>query len=182
MRPEPGPRHHLRDAAGRRALPRATTGRRRRRSCSDSSSISKPSSSDRGSSTRRTSARLWCDNVRTMFSRMGATEQEVRTLRGIVATLAKGKGMAASRRLTAIIWPSFELSDAASARAAFCCMAVTDRSCALKQQQQYNAGADSGDADHDNGRGGCWRAQPCWLSGVGGPARQRSGSEREGHA
>lgn len=32
------------------------------------------------------------DNVRTMFSRMGATEQEVRTLRGIVATLAKGRG------------------------------------------------------------------------------------------
>ncbi len=32
------------------------------------------------------------DNVRTMFSRMGAMEQEVRTLRGIVATLAKGKG------------------------------------------------------------------------------------------
>jgi len=31
-------------------------------------------------------------NVRTMFSRMGATEQEVRTLRGIVATLSKGKG------------------------------------------------------------------------------------------
>jgi tRNA/rRNA methyltransferase len=33
-------------------------------------------------------------NLRTMFSRMGATEQEVRTLRGIVATLAKGKGHA----------------------------------------------------------------------------------------
>jgi tRNA/rRNA methyltransferase len=33
-------------------------------------------------------------NVRTMFSRMGPTEQEVRTLRGIVATLAKGKGKA----------------------------------------------------------------------------------------
>jgi tRNA/rRNA methyltransferase len=33
-------------------------------------------------------------NLRTMFSRMGATEQEVRTLRGIVATLAKGKGSA----------------------------------------------------------------------------------------
>ena len=31
-------------------------------------------------------------NVRTMFTRMGATEQEVRTLRGIVATLSKGKG------------------------------------------------------------------------------------------
>ena len=31
-------------------------------------------------------------NLRTMLSRMGATEQEVRTLRGIVATLAKGKG------------------------------------------------------------------------------------------
>ena len=31
-------------------------------------------------------------NLRTMFTRMGATEQEVRTLRGIVATLAKGKG------------------------------------------------------------------------------------------
>ncbi len=31
-------------------------------------------------------------NVRTMLSRMGATEQEVRTLRGIVATLAQGKG------------------------------------------------------------------------------------------
>ena len=31
-------------------------------------------------------------NVRAMFTRMGATEQEVRTLRGIVAALAKGKG------------------------------------------------------------------------------------------
>jgi tRNA/rRNA methyltransferase len=31
-------------------------------------------------------------NVRTMFSRMNATEQEVRTLRGIVATLSHGKG------------------------------------------------------------------------------------------
>jgi tRNA/rRNA methyltransferase len=30
-------------------------------------------------------------NVRTMFSRMNATEQEVRTLRGIVATLSHGK-------------------------------------------------------------------------------------------
>jgi tRNA/rRNA methyltransferase len=29
-----------------------------------------------------------------MFSRMAPTEQEVRTLRGIVATLAKGKGHA----------------------------------------------------------------------------------------
>lgn len=33
-------------------------------------------------------------NLRTMFSRMGATDQEVRTLRGIVATLVKGKGSA----------------------------------------------------------------------------------------
>lgn len=32
------------------------------------------------------------NNIRTMLSRMGATEQEVRTLRGIVATLVKGKG------------------------------------------------------------------------------------------
>ena len=32
-------------------------------------------------------------NIHTMFARMAATEQEVRTLRGIVATLAKGKGM-----------------------------------------------------------------------------------------
>ncbi len=31
-------------------------------------------------------------NLRTMLSRMNATEQEVRTLRGIVATLAQGKG------------------------------------------------------------------------------------------
>lgn len=31
-------------------------------------------------------------NLRTMLLRMGATEQEVRTLRGIVATLAMGKG------------------------------------------------------------------------------------------
>ena len=31
-------------------------------------------------------------NLRAMFTRMGATEQEVRTLRGIVAVLAKGKG------------------------------------------------------------------------------------------
>jgi tRNA/rRNA methyltransferase len=37
-------------------------------------------------------------NLRTMFSRMGATEQEVRTLRGIVATLAKGKGHARKPR------------------------------------------------------------------------------------
>jgi tRNA/rRNA methyltransferase len=33
-------------------------------------------------------------NLRTLFSRMGATKQEVRTLRGIVATLAQGKGAA----------------------------------------------------------------------------------------
>lgn len=31
-------------------------------------------------------------NIQSMFSRMGATEQEVRTLRGIVATLSQGKG------------------------------------------------------------------------------------------
>ena len=31
-------------------------------------------------------------NIRTMFLRMSATEQEVRTLRGIVAALVKGKG------------------------------------------------------------------------------------------
>jgi len=31
-------------------------------------------------------------NVKTMFSRMNASEQEVRTLRGIVATLSHGKG------------------------------------------------------------------------------------------
>ena len=31
-------------------------------------------------------------NLRSMFLRMGATEQEVRTLRGVVATLAGGKG------------------------------------------------------------------------------------------
>jgi tRNA/rRNA methyltransferase len=31
-------------------------------------------------------------NLRTMFTRMGLTEQEVRSLRGIVATLSKGKG------------------------------------------------------------------------------------------
>lgn len=31
-------------------------------------------------------------NLRSLFSRMGATEQEVRTLRGIVATLTQGKG------------------------------------------------------------------------------------------
>ena len=64
------------------------------RSCSDSSIISRLSSSDSGffnpSHKRATVVR----NLRTMFSRMGATEQEVRTLRGIVATLAKGKGHA----------------------------------------------------------------------------------------
>jgi tRNA/rRNA methyltransferase len=37
-------------------------------------------------------------NLRTMFTRMAATEQEVRTLRGIVATLAKGKGNARKRQ------------------------------------------------------------------------------------
>jgi tRNA/rRNA methyltransferase len=33
-------------------------------------------------------------NLRSMLTRLGATEQEVRTLRGIVATLAQGKGAA----------------------------------------------------------------------------------------
>ncbi|MBN9289603.1 MAG: RNA methyltransferase [Hyphomicrobium denitrificans] len=33
-------------------------------------------------------------NLRTLLTRMNATEQEVRTLRGIVATLAQGKGKA----------------------------------------------------------------------------------------
>ena len=33
-------------------------------------------------------------NLRTMFTRMALTQQEVRTLRGIVATLSKGKGTA----------------------------------------------------------------------------------------
>jgi tRNA/rRNA methyltransferase len=33
-------------------------------------------------------------NLRTLLTRIGATEQEVRTLRGIVATLAQGKGKA----------------------------------------------------------------------------------------
>jgi tRNA/rRNA methyltransferase len=36
-------------------------------------------------------------NLRTMLTRLGATEQEVRTLRGIVATLAKGRGHARKR-------------------------------------------------------------------------------------
>lgn len=31
-------------------------------------------------------------NLRTMFTRMNPTEQEIRTLRGVVATLARGKG------------------------------------------------------------------------------------------
>ena len=31
-------------------------------------------------------------NLRTLFMRTQATEQEVRTLRGVVAALAKGKG------------------------------------------------------------------------------------------
>jgi tRNA/rRNA methyltransferase len=36
-------------------------------------------------------------NLRTMFTRMGATEQEVRTLRGIVVALAHGKGQGRKR-------------------------------------------------------------------------------------
>ena len=36
-------------------------------------------------------------NLRSMFTRMGATEQEVRTLRGIVAALAHGKGRGRKR-------------------------------------------------------------------------------------
>jgi tRNA/rRNA methyltransferase len=36
-------------------------------------------------------------NLRTMFTRMGATEQEVRTLRGIVVALAHGKGRGRKR-------------------------------------------------------------------------------------
>jgi tRNA/rRNA methyltransferase len=37
-------------------------------------------------------------NLRTMFTRMQLTDQEVRTLRGIVATLAHGKGLGRKRR------------------------------------------------------------------------------------
>jgi tRNA/rRNA methyltransferase len=37
-------------------------------------------------------------NLRTLLTRMNATEQEVRTLRGIVATLAQGKGKARKGR------------------------------------------------------------------------------------
>jgi tRNA/rRNA methyltransferase len=33
-------------------------------------------------------------NLRTLLTRLNATEQEIRTLRGIVATLAQGKGKA----------------------------------------------------------------------------------------
>ena len=91
---EPGPGHHLRIPDRSRGSTSATTGRRPKRSCSDSSSTSRVSSTGWASSTRRTSAPVWCDNLRTMLSRMGATEQEVRTLRGIVATLAKGRGQA----------------------------------------------------------------------------------------
>ena len=36
-------------------------------------------------------------NLRTLLTRLNATEQEVRTLRGIVATLAQGKGAARKR-------------------------------------------------------------------------------------
>lgn len=36
-------------------------------------------------------------NLRTMFTRMGATEQEVRTLRGIVVALANGRGSGRKR-------------------------------------------------------------------------------------
>ena len=36
-------------------------------------------------------------NLRSLFSRLGATEQEVRTLRGIVATLSQGKGQRRNR-------------------------------------------------------------------------------------
>jgi tRNA/rRNA methyltransferase len=36
-------------------------------------------------------------NLRSMFTRMGATEQEVRTLRGVVAALAHGKGSGRKR-------------------------------------------------------------------------------------
>ncbi len=32
-------------------------------------------------------------NLRSLFMRIGATEQEVRTLRGVVAALARGKGL-----------------------------------------------------------------------------------------
>jgi tRNA/rRNA methyltransferase len=52
-------------------------------------------------------------NLRTLLTRLNATEQEVRTLRGIVATLAQGKGRGRKRGGEgALIWPSFGLSDA----------------------------------------------------------------------
>ena len=35
---------------------------------------------------------IMIQNLRTMFTRLGATEQEVRTLRGIVKALVHGKG------------------------------------------------------------------------------------------
>ena len=41
---------------------------------------------------------IMVQNLRTMFLRLGATEQEVRTLRGIVKALAHGKGIARKAR------------------------------------------------------------------------------------
>ena len=48
-------------------------------------------------------------NMRTMFTRMGATEQEIRTLRGIVKALVHGKRAPAP---LAIVMPRFASSDA----------------------------------------------------------------------
>ena len=90
--PEPGPRHNLRDARSQPASTWATTGRRRRRSCSVTSSTWKAELDRLGFFNPPHKRAQVVRNLRTMFSRMGATEQEVRTLRGIVATLAKGKG------------------------------------------------------------------------------------------
>ena len=80
-------RHRVRRTGRRGDIPFPTRGRRREASSSHCSSISKPSSTAPAFCIRPRSAPRWCAAIRNMFHRMGATEQDVRTWRGIVAAL-----------------------------------------------------------------------------------------------
>ena len=84
-------RHRVRRTRRRGHLPSRHAASDARASCSLCSSISKPSSTGPAFFIRPRSAPRWCAAIRNMFHRMGATEQDVRTWRGIVAALSRAR-------------------------------------------------------------------------------------------
>ena len=92
-----------------RASPFPTRGRPRERSCSACSTISRPSSIGSGFLYPPEKRPSMVRAIRNMFHRMGATEQDVRTWRGIVASLSRKH--APRRKKGVIVPPRFSYCD-----------------------------------------------------------------------